>query len=91
MRLLTKPRKMPSMAGFDLEVTGYVSEPPRAPRLSRDACRSTARPDVRGERYRVGIVLSRFNPTIGDGLPGVAPFAQAGVHDDRVIITVPGA
>ncbi|HTP98986.1 MAG TPA: bifunctional 3,4-dihydroxy-2-butanone-4-phosphate synthase/GTP cyclohydrolase II [Casimicrobiaceae bacterium] len=28
MRLLAKPRKMPSMAGFDLEVTGYVSELP---------------------------------------------------------------
>ncbi len=28
MRLLAKPRKMPSMAGFDLEVTGYESEPP---------------------------------------------------------------
>jgi len=24
MRLLTKPRKMPSMAGFDLQVTGYL-------------------------------------------------------------------
>jgi len=29
MRLLARPRKMPSMAGFDLEVTGYV-EGPRA-------------------------------------------------------------
>lgn len=30
MRLLARPRKMPSMAGFDLEVTGYESEmPPR--------------------------------------------------------------
>ncbi|MEO8508806.1 MAG: bifunctional 3,4-dihydroxy-2-butanone-4-phosphate synthase/GTP cyclohydrolase II [Betaproteobacteria bacterium] len=28
MRLLAKPRKMPSMAGFDLEVTGYEAEPP---------------------------------------------------------------
>ena len=27
MRLLAKPRKMPSMAGFDLEVTGYEDEP----------------------------------------------------------------
>jgi 3,4-dihydroxy 2-butanone 4-phosphate synthase/GTP cyclohydrolase II len=27
MRLLAKPRKMPSMAGFDLEVTGYVAQP----------------------------------------------------------------
>ena len=30
MRLLAKPRKMPSMTGFDLEVTGYVEQPPRA-------------------------------------------------------------
>jgi len=28
MRLLARPRKMPSMAGFDLEVTGYVETPP---------------------------------------------------------------
>jgi 3,4-dihydroxy 2-butanone 4-phosphate synthase/GTP cyclohydrolase II len=28
MRLLAKPRKMPSMAGFDLEVTGYEEAPP---------------------------------------------------------------
>jgi 3,4-dihydroxy 2-butanone 4-phosphate synthase/GTP cyclohydrolase II len=27
MRLMAKPRKMPSMTGFDLEVTGYL-EPP---------------------------------------------------------------
>jgi 3,4-dihydroxy 2-butanone 4-phosphate synthase / GTP cyclohydrolase II len=29
MRLMAKPRKMPSMTGYDLEVTGYV-EPPHA-------------------------------------------------------------
>ena len=29
MRLLAKPRKMPSMAGFDLEVTGYEEAPAR--------------------------------------------------------------
>ena len=29
MRLLAKPRKMPSMAGFDLEVTGYEDAPAR--------------------------------------------------------------
>src|SRR5256884_1040156 len=28
MRLMAAPRKMPSMAGFGLEVTGYVSRPP---------------------------------------------------------------
>ena len=27
MRLLATPRKMPSMAGFDLEVTGYAAQP----------------------------------------------------------------
>jgi 3,4-dihydroxy 2-butanone 4-phosphate synthase/GTP cyclohydrolase II len=31
MRLLAKPRKMPSMAGFDLEVTGYEEMPPAPP------------------------------------------------------------
>ncbi len=28
MRVLARPRKMPSMAGFDLEVTGYEETPP---------------------------------------------------------------
>jgi 3,4-dihydroxy 2-butanone 4-phosphate synthase/GTP cyclohydrolase II len=30
MRVLARPRKMPSMAGFDLAVTGYEEFPPRA-------------------------------------------------------------
>ncbi len=25
---MAKPRKMPSMTGFDLEVTGYLEQPP---------------------------------------------------------------
>lgn len=29
MRLLAKPRKMPSMAGFDLEVLGHIEQPPQ--------------------------------------------------------------
>ena len=29
MRLLARPRKMPSMAGFDLEVTGFDEQPRR--------------------------------------------------------------
>jgi 3,4-dihydroxy 2-butanone 4-phosphate synthase/GTP cyclohydrolase II len=29
MRLMAKPRKMPSMAGFDLEVTGYIEASPQ--------------------------------------------------------------
>jgi 3,4-dihydroxy 2-butanone 4-phosphate synthase/GTP cyclohydrolase II len=30
MRLMAAPRKMPSMAGFGLEVSGYLSRPARA-------------------------------------------------------------
>ena len=30
MRVLARPRRMPSMAGFDLEVTGYEEAPPAA-------------------------------------------------------------
>ena len=51
-------------------------------------------PDLRGDRYRVGIVLSRFNPAIGDGLLAGAlrGLKEAGVIDDRVVVvTVPGA
>ena len=51
-------------------------------------------PDTRGEHLRVGIVLSRFNPAIGDGLLAGAlrALAQAGVKDERVtVVTVPGA
>lgn len=30
-RLLSRPRKMPSMTGFALTITGYISEPPQTP------------------------------------------------------------
>ena len=30
MRVLAQPRKMPSMAGFGLEVTGYEASPSQA-------------------------------------------------------------
>jgi len=30
MRLMARPRKMPSMAGFDLEVTGFIEQAPLA-------------------------------------------------------------
>jgi 3,4-dihydroxy 2-butanone 4-phosphate synthase/GTP cyclohydrolase II len=31
MRLMAAPRKMPSMAGFGLEVTGYLNRPQAGP------------------------------------------------------------
>ena len=51
-------------------------------------------PSLRGNGRRVAIVLSRFNPQIGDGLLAGAlrALAEAGVADDDIrIATVPGA
>jgi 6,7-dimethyl-8-ribityllumazine synthase len=48
----------------------------------------------RGNERRVGIVLSRFNPAIGDGLLAGAlrALAEAGVREDDIVIaSVPGA
>ena len=42
MRLLARPRKMPSMAGFDLEVTGYEEPSARAPPSSLSGAVATA-------------------------------------------------
>jgi 6,7-dimethyl-8-ribityllumazine synthase len=50
--------------------------------------------DARGAERRVGIVVSRFNPAIGEGLLGGALRAlkEAGVRDDDVTVCrVPGA
>jgi len=51
-------------------------------------------PRTTGASRRVGLVLSRFNPDIGDGLLASAlrGLADAGVADgDIVVATVPGA
>jgi len=51
-------------------------------------------PNTRGAGRRVGIVLSRFNAAIGDGLLAGAlrALTEAGVADDDIIVaTVPGA
>jgi 6,7-dimethyl-8-ribityllumazine synthase len=51
-------------------------------------------PNVRGDGFRVGIVLSRFNPAIGEGLLAGAlrALAECGVgEDDVTLATVPGA
>ena len=76
MRLLAKPRKMPSMAGFDLEVD-RLRRAAAARRSRRRVLHARDRschddrsdpPEHDGDGRRVGIVLSRFNPPIGDGL-----------------------
>jgi len=51
-------------------------------------------PDTRGDGRRVGVVLSRFNAAVGDGLLAGAlrALAEAGVAErDIVVATVPGA
>jgi len=48
----------------------------------------------RGGDRRVAIVLSRFNPQVGDGLlrGALRALSEAGVGDDRIVIaSVPGA
>jgi 6,7-dimethyl-8-ribityllumazine synthase len=50
--------------------------------------------DHRGEGLRIGIVLSRFNPDVGEGLLSscTATLAKHGVSESSVIIvSVPGA
>jgi 6,7-dimethyl-8-ribityllumazine synthase len=51
-------------------------------------------PDHRGDGLRIGIVMSRFNATIGEGLLSscTAALMKHGVApSDLVIVTVPGA
>jgi 6,7-dimethyl-8-ribityllumazine synthase len=51
-------------------------------------------PDLRGEALRIGIVMSRFNAQIGEGLLSscTAALLKHGVAPENVIIvTVPGA
>ena len=54
MRLLAKPRKMPSMTGFDLEVTGYVEPPPRAGVVTA----------ARAAPHRPAMPIKRIAPTL---------------------------
>lgn len=51
-------------------------------------------PNMKGNGMRIGIVLSRFNPEVGDGLLSgcKTELARLGVADgDIVLATVPGA
>lgn len=51
-------------------------------------------PNLNGKGLRIGIVLSRFNSDVGEGLlsAAVAALVKAGVSEsDMVIATVPGA
>ncbi len=104
MRLLAKPRKMPSMAGFDLEVTGYVEQPARERVVacfpaSCSCGRHTHDPPHPREHERRSAAASASCcrasiPGIGELMLAGALRAikEAGVVDRNVTVaTVPGA
>jgi GTP cyclohydrolase II len=72
MKLLGSPRRMPSMAGYGLEVTSFV-RPPTAdlPSESFHATRQPGRRPVNldGSGLSIGIVQARFNADITDRWP----------------------
>ncbi len=99
MRLLARPRKMPSMAGFGLEVTGYEESagaaafaaaptsaaiPPLSLTPSIMPVRRIAT-NTRASHMRVGIVAARFNPAWAKRCSRArcARSTSAGVPPDR--------
>ena len=94
MKLLGNPRRMPSMTGYGLEVTGFVAASSEAiGQPCKDADTGADMP-LDGEGLRIGIVQARFNDAITDRLAQacLAELAALGV-DDRHIkqVSVPGA
>ena len=65
MKLLGSPRRMPSMAGYGLEVTGFIDpvDELEAPSACRTPTRAAA-PRLDGNGLRIGIVQARFNDAI---------------------------
>jgi hypothetical protein len=90
MKLLGSPRRMPSMTGYGLEVTGFVSSRLNAfQRLRKGhpmqgADKGTAPPNA-GEGLRIGIVQARFNDASPTGWPTacLAELLALGVQDTR--------
>ena len=96
MRLLSSPRKMPSMTGFDLEVTGFVTSIFGTLRKNMSRFDNIHEYDnnLDGNGLAVGVVMSRFNLPVCEGLLSacVAELKRLGVADtDMAIANVPGA
>ena len=72
MQLLGSPRRMPSMTGYGLEVTGFVGADGRLDRRDgapmQDADKGQTAGDLDGADLRIGIVQARFNDAITDAL-----------------------
>jgi hypothetical protein len=69
MRLMSSPRKMPSMAGFGLEITGYFTPGSEYKDYAYDDI-NEFEPDLKGAGMRIGIAMSRFNIDVSEGLLG---------------------
>jgi 6,7-dimethyl-8-ribityllumazine synthase len=96
MKLLANPRKMPSMTGFDLEVTGYEAKRGTHYNSNRKKAMTvgTYESNLAGEGLRIGIVQARFNADVGHGLLSacLAELKHLGVADEDILhVTVPGA
>ncbi len=83
MKLLGSPRRMPSMTGYGLEVTGFVAGTvlKRGPQTMKDADKGQSAA-LDGEGLRIGIVRARFNDALtgalAAGLPRRAGRARRG-------------
>ena len=99
MKLLGSPRRMPSMAGYGLEVAGYIAD--AAERRSRtidrmlDADKGKARPISTASDLRIGIVQARFNDEhhrrARRGLPRRTARARRRGRRTSTHVSVPGA
>ena len=97
MKLLGSPRRMPSMLGYGLEVTGFVADEPAVPPpppCMRNADQRRARARLDGRELRIGIVQARFNAELTDRLAARAARSwprSASPRTDITHVTVPGA
>ena len=88
MQLLGSPRRMPSMTGYGLEVTGFVADEPAVAAPRGRACRTlTAAAPARldGRDLRIGIVQARFNAALTDRIAAacIAELQALGVAAGR--------
>ena len=96
MKLLAKPRKMPSMAGFRSPLRVTIATLPNLPATHRRPTHEPlhSHPDLNGEGLHIGIVRARFNEEIGQAEleACLKELAELGVDErDVMVATVPGA
>jgi len=92
MRVLARPKRIPSMSGFGLEVVEYVS--PDDAGGHEGGMKHTGQPQLHGQGLHIGIVWSRFNEEIVRELLTACDkqLVELGVGaSDIDVVSVPGA